>query len=91
MMAKKVIPEHCAITDEGLQYYLDSMPTVRSRRAMRELIGLNPLHGQPKASVEFIERIRARLPALDADHLVEGDAGRGPSDNYPPSLRKLEE
>jgi hypothetical protein len=26
----------------------------RSRRAMRELVRLNPLHGQPKASVDFI-------------------------------------
>jgi hypothetical protein len=59
MMTKKVIPEHCPITPEGLQHYLDAMPTVRSRRAMRELILLNPLHGEPKASVDFIEAIRA--------------------------------
>ena len=34
MMTKKAIPEHCPITEEGLQYYLDSMPTVSSRRVV---------------------------------------------------------
>lgn len=92
MMTKKVIPEHCPITDEGLQYYLDSMPTVRSRRAMREFVRLNPLHGQPKASVEFIEYIRARLPRLEVPVTwLKATPGVVPSDDYPPSLKKLEE
>ena len=92
MMMKKVIPEHCAISDEGMRNYLDAVPTVRSRRAMRELIRLNPVHGKPKASVEFIERLRARLPALRIPVTwLKATPGVVPSDDYPPSLRKLEE
>src|SRR5258706_9864884 len=46
LMIKKLIPEYCAITDEGMRYYLDSTPTVRSRRAMLEFVRLNPIHGK---------------------------------------------
>lgn len=92
MMTKKVIPEHCPITDEGLQYYLDSMPTIRSRRAMRDFVRLNPLHGKPTASVEFIEHIRAGLPRLRVPLTwLKARPGVVPSDDYPPSLKKLEE
>lgn len=92
IMIKKVIPEHCSITDEGLQYYLDSMPTVRSRRAMRDFVRLNPLHGSPATSVEFINHIRARLPGLKVPVTwLKARPGVVPSDDYPPSLRKLEE
>jgi haloalkane dehalogenase len=92
MMTKKVIPEHCPITPEGLQHYLDSMPTIRSRRAMREFVQLNPLHGEPKASVDFIEAIRAALPALDLPVTwLKATPGVVPSDDYPPSLKKFEE
>lgn len=92
MMTKKVIPEHCPITPEGLQHYLDSMPTVRSRRAMREFVQLNPLHGEPKASVEFIEAIREALPTLDLPITwLKATPGVVPSDDYPPSLKKFEE
>lgn len=92
MMVKKLIPEHCPITDEGLRYYLDTMPTIRSRRAMREFVRLNPLHGRPRASVEFIEAIRAGLPRLDVPVTwLKASPGVVPSDDYPPSLRKLRE
>jgi len=92
MMTKKVIPEHCPITEEGLQYYLDSMPTVRSRRAMRAFVQLNPLHGQPRDSVEFIERIRNGLPRINVPVTwLKATPGVVPSDDYPSSLRKLDE
>ncbi len=92
MMIKKVIPEHCPITDDGLQYYLDSMPTIKSRRAMREFVRLNPLHGKPVASVEFMEHIRARLPRLSVPLTwLKATPGVLPSDDYPSSLKKLEE
>jgi haloalkane dehalogenase len=92
MMTKKVIPEHCPITDEGMQYYLDSMPTVRSRRAMLEFIRLNPLHGKPQASIDFMERIRTALPRLRVPVTwLKATPGVVPSDDYPPSLRKLDE
>lgn len=92
MMTKRVIPEHCPITDEGLQYYLDSMPTVRSRRAMLAFVRLNPLHGRPRDSVEFIERIRDGLPRLPVPVTwLKATPGVVPSDDYPSSLRKLDE
>lgn len=92
MMTTKVIPEHCPITPEGLQHYLDSMPTVRSRRAMLAFVRLNPLHGRPKASVEFIERIREGLPRLDVPVTwLKASPGVVPNDDYPPSLQKLSE
>jgi haloalkane dehalogenase len=92
MMIKKVISEHCPITDEGLQHYLDAMPTVRSRRAMLEFIRLNPLHGKPEASVIFMERIRSGLPRLRVPVTwLKATPGVVPSDDYAPSLRKLDE
>ena len=92
MMVKQVIPEHCPITEDGLRHYLDAMPTVRSRRAMREFVRLNPLHGKPKASVEFIEQIRARLPELQVPITwLKAHPGVVPTDDYPPSLRRLTE
>lgn len=90
VMMRKVIPEHCAITDEGMRHYLDAVPTVRSRRAMLEFVRLNPLHGQPEASVEFIEQIRRRLPALHRPITwLKASPGVVPSDDHPPSLRRL--
>ncbi len=92
MMIKKVIPEHCAITDEGMQHYLDAMPTVASRRAMREFVRLNPLHGKPQHSVDFMEAMRAKLPQLRLPvSWIKATPGVVPSDDYPPSLRKLDE
>jgi haloalkane dehalogenase len=92
MMIKKVIPEHCPITDEGLRHYLDAMPTVRSRRAMLEFVRLNPLHGEPEASVHFMKRIRSGLPRLRVPVTwLKATPGVVPSDDYPPSLKKLDE
>ena len=92
MMTKKFIPEHCPITDEGMQFYLDAMPTIKSRRAMRAFVKLNPLHGKPGASVQFIENIRAQLPKLDVPiSWLKATPGVIPSDDYPPSKVKWQE
>jgi len=92
MMIKKLIPEHCPITDEGMKYYLDSFPTIRSRRAMLAFVRLNPLHGEPKSSVEFIRALREELPKLRLPVTwLKASPGVVPSDDYPPSLKKLEE
>lgn len=92
MMIKKVIPEHCSITDEGLNYYLNSVPTIKSRRAMREFVGLNPIHGKPEASVHFINEIRSQLPKLKLPITwLKATPGVVPSDDYPSSLKKLDE
>lgn len=92
LMMKQVIPEHCAITEEGMQHYLECVPTVRSRRAMLEFIRLNPLHGKPRQSVDFMEALRAGLPSLTLPLTwLKASPGVVPSEDYPPSLRKLTE
>jgi haloalkane dehalogenase len=91
MMTKRLIPQHCPITDEGLQYYLDGTPTVRSRRAILEFVRLNPLHGKPQASVKFIEEIRVRLPELKLPVTwLMPSPGVIVSADYPPSQAKFD-
>lgn len=91
LMVKKLIPEHCPITEDGMRYYMDSMPTIRSRRAMLELVRLNPLHGRPRESVRFIEEIRARLPGLRLPVTwLMPSPGVIVSEDYPPSQAKFE-
>ena len=59
---------------------------------MRDFVRLNPLHGKPEASVAFIEGIRAGLPRLTVPVTwLKAAPGVVPSDDYPPSLRKLEQ
>jgi len=92
MMIKKLIPEHCPITDEGMKYYLGSFPTIRSRRAMLAFVRLNPLHGKPTSSVEFIRELREGLAKLKLPVAwLKASPGVVPSDDYPRSLRKLED
>jgi len=92
MMTRKLIPQHCPITDEGMQYYLDRTPTVRSRRAILEFVRLNPLHGKPQASVKFIEEIRARLPELKLPVTwLMPSPGVIVSEDHPPSQVKFEQ
>lgn len=91
IMTKKVIPQHCPITADGLRYYLDSTPTIRSRRALLEFIRLNPLHGKPPASVRFIEEIQSRLPHLTVPVTwLMPSPGVIVSEDYPPSQAKFE-
>ena len=89
MMVKKFIPDNCPINEEGHQFYLDAMPTIKSRRAAREFVLLNPLHGKPEASVRFIDEIRAMLPSLKLPITwLKATPGVIPSDDYPPSKVK---
>jgi haloalkane dehalogenase len=91
LLTKKLIPEHCPITDDGMQYYLKSTPTVRSRRAQLAFVRINPLHGEPRESVQFIEEIRSRLPHLQVPVTwLMPSPGVIVSKDYPPSLAKFE-
>jgi haloalkane dehalogenase len=91
ILTKKLIPQHCPITDDGMQYYLDSAPTVRSRRAQLAFVRLNPLHGKPRESVQFIEDIRGRLPDLNVPVTwFMPSPGVIVSGDYPPSQAKFE-
>ena len=91
LMMRKLIPEHCPITEEGMRHYLECVPTIRSRRPILEFVRLNPLHGKPRASVDFVEGLRAKLPSLHVPVAwLKATPGVVPSDDYPPSLRQLE-
>jgi haloalkane dehalogenase len=90
IMTKKVIPEHCPITSDGMQYYLNSVPTIRSRRAQLAFVRVNPLHGKPRASVQFIEEIRDRLPELKVPVTwLMPSPGVIVSEDYPPSQAQI--
>lgn len=91
MMIRKLIPEHCPISPEGMRRYLDDTATIESRRAMLEFTRLLPLEGQPVASTEFMDQLRVDLAALH--HPVtwlKATPGVIPSDDYPPALQRLE-
>jgi hypothetical protein len=91
ILTKKLIPQHCPITSEGKRYYLESTPTIRSRRALLEFVRLNPLHGKPRESVRFMEEIRNRLPDLTVPVTwLMPSPGVIVSEDYPPSQVKFE-
>jgi haloalkane dehalogenase len=91
LLTKKLIPQHCPITTDGTHYYLNSTPTVRSRRAQLAFVRLNPLHGKPRESVQFIEEIRSRLLGLTVPVTwLMPSPGVIVSEDYPPSQAKFE-
>jgi haloalkane dehalogenase len=91
MLTKKLIPEHCPISSDGMQYYLNSTPTVRSRRAQLAFVRLNPIHGKPRETAEFIAEIRDRLPHLDLPMTwFMPSPGVIVSEDWPPSQAKFE-
>jgi haloalkane dehalogenase len=92
MMVKKLIPQHCPIPQEAMDYYISSFPTIASRRAMREFPKLLPIDGEPQESVDFFARLRQRLPQLSCPVLwIKATPGIVPSDDFPSSLRHLDE
>ncbi|MGB5082316.1 MAG: hypothetical protein WBO23_16430, partial [Burkholderiales bacterium] len=92
MMIKKLIPQHCPISPEALRQYVDAFPTIGSRRAMRAFPKLLPVDGEPKESYEFFEEIQQALPRLAFPIAwIKATPGIVPSDEFPPSLERLEE
>ena len=64
ILVNKIIPEHCPISDESLQYYRNSTPTYKSRKAIGDFPKLIPINGLPKASQDFADRLEAGLHKL---------------------------
>ena len=92
IMIKKLIPQHCPISKESLDYYINSFPTIRSRNAMGAFPKLLPVEGNPKASFEFFMEIQNALPRIKFPVLwIKATPGVIPSDDYPPSLKKFED
>jgi len=92
MMIKKLIPQHCPISPEALRHYIDAFPTISSRRAMRAFPKLLPVDGQPGESFEFFQEIQQALPRLTCPMVwIKATPGIVPSDEFPPSLKRLED
>ncbi len=91
-MTKKLIPQHCPISRESLDYYVRSSPTIASRKAMREFPKLLPVDGKPQESVDFFAELRNGLPRLACPVLwIKASPGIVPSDDFPSSLRHFDD
>lgn len=91
MMINKMIPEHCPISDESLQYYKDSVPTVRLRKAIGDFPKMLPVNGHPKASHDFGAHIMAHLDRIDFPVLwILADPGVVVSRGNPIGMGRLE-
>lgn len=92
MMIKKLIPQHCSISPEALRYYVDAVPTIGSRRAMRAFPKLLPVEGNPKESYDFFLEIQEGLGRLKFPIAwIKATPGIVPSDDFPSSLKRLED
>lgn len=92
IMTKKLIPEHCPISRDALNYYIDSCPTVASRKALGTFPKLLPIEGEPKASHDFFMEIHAGLKTFTAPVMwIKATPGVVPSDDYPPQRKRLDE
>ena len=92
IMTKKLIPEHCPISPDSLNYYINSCPTIRSRNAMGTFPKLLPVEGKPKASHDFFMDIQQKLKSFKAPVLwIKATPGVVPSDDYPPQRRRMNE
>lgn len=92
IMTKKLIPQHCPISKESLAYYLNSTPSVRSRKAMAALPRLLPVAGKPAASYDFFMELQNLLAGIRFPVMwIKATPGIVPTDDYPPTLKRLED
>lgn len=92
MMIKKLIPQHCPMDPEAMRRYLEVFPTIASRRAMREFPRLLPVEGRPKESYDFFMEIQDGLSRISFPVLwIKARPGIVPTDDFPPSLKRLED
>lgn len=92
IMTKKLIPEHCPISPDALNYYIDSCPTIASRKAIGSFPKLLPIEGKPKESYDFFLEIQQGLKSFKAPVMwIKATPGVVPSDDYPPQAKRLDE
>jgi haloalkane dehalogenase len=92
LMINKLIPEHCPMSDESLDYYRQSLPTYRTRKALGDFPRLLPVNEKPPASHDFAQRLQAGLPRLNFPVLwLKADPGVLVSMNNPCGMRRLDE
>jgi haloalkane dehalogenase len=91
MLTRTMLPRYSSIGAQDLQHYIDSFPTVRSRRAMRMFTQLLPINGRPAESHRFIVETAQACAAASWPLLwIKATPGLIPADDYPPSLASLE-
>lgn len=92
MMINKLIPDHCAISAESLQYYKDCVPTFKSRKAIGDFPKLLPTDGKPKESLEFALELQKGLKGIRFPVLwILADPGVVVSKASPIGLGRLED
>lgn len=91
MMVKRLIPQNCPISREALARYVEDLPTVRSRRAMRAFPCLLPVEGEPAESAAFFSELEDGLRRFDRPVVwLLPSPGIVLSDEFPPSLKRLD-
>ncbi len=92
LMIEKLIPEHCPISDEALDYYRKSSPTYRSRKAFGDFPAMLPVNGKPETSHKFALELQAGLDRIDFPVLwIQADPGVMVSLTNPCGFRRLRE
>lgn len=92
VMTKKLIPEHCPISPDSLNHYINSCPTIGSRNALATFPKLLPVEGKPKASYDFFLELWRRLKSFKAPVMwIKATPGVVPSDDYLPQKKRLGE
>lgn len=92
LMINKLIPEHCPISKESLDYYRSSLPTYRSRKALGDFPRLLPMNGRPAASHEFALELQEGLARVGFPVLwIKADPGVVVSLVNPCGMRRLDE
>jgi haloalkane dehalogenase len=92
LMINQLIPKHCPISKESLDYYRASLPTYRSRKALGDFPRLLPTNGEPKASFAFALQLQAGLSRIDFPVLwIKADPGVVVSAKNPCGLGRLDQ
>lgn len=92
LMINKLIPEHCPISKESLDYYRNSLPTYRSRKALGDFPRLLPTNGRPAASHEFALELQGGLARVGFPVLwIKADPGVVVSMVNPCGMDRLDE
>jgi haloalkane dehalogenase len=92
VMVNKLIPEHCPISTDSLDYYRQSLPTFRSRKALGDFPRLLPTDGKPRASHDFALELQDGLARVHSPVLwIKADPGVVVSPLNPCGYRRLDE
>lgn len=92
LMIDKLIPEHCPISEESLQYYRDSVPDYKSRKAIGDFPRMLPTNGKPKESNDFALNLQQGLHNIAFPVLwIKAEPGVVISKNNPIGLERLED